>query len=146
MKKKIYLSVSMACLLFFMTSIASAAVDKVICVPWQGDVNKQHTAISGVAAQLKGVVKTTDTTAVYYKWVFGDGTPDSAVSILGGATKYDVVTTHTYTAAIGTPFTAKLQVSNTSPFALSKENPYLLKVEDNILDAQINITIRCCVS
>ena len=141
MKKKIYLSVSMACLLFFMTSIASAAVDKVICVPWQGDVNKQHTAISGVAAQLKGVVKTTDTTAVYYKWVFGDGTPDSAVSILGGATKYDVVTTHTYTAAIGTPFTAKLQVSNTSPFALSKENPYLLKVEDNILDAQINITI-----
>ena len=44
-----------------MASMASAAVDKVICVPWQGDINKQHTAISGQAAQLKGVVKTTDT-------------------------------------------------------------------------------------
>ncbi len=59
---------------FAMCGAAFAAVDKVICVPWQGDTNKQHTVISGQAAQLKCVVKTTDTSTVYYKWVFGDGT------------------------------------------------------------------------
>lgn len=120
--------------------VASAAVDKVICVPWQGDVYKQHTAISGQGAQLKGVIKTTNTAAVYYKWVFGDGT-ETAFASLSGATKYNVEATHTYTAAKGTPFTAKLQVSNTSPFALAEEDPYLLKIEDNEINARINISI-----
>ncbi len=103
-------------------SAASAAVDKVICVPWQGDVNKQHTIISGQAAQLKCVVKTTDISNVYTKWVFGDGV-ELAGPTLSGGTKYNVETTHVYTAANGTPFTAKLQVSNTTPFAMSKEDP-----------------------
>jgi hypothetical protein len=119
---------------------ASAAVDKVICVPWQGDVNKQHTAISGQAAQLKCVVKTTDTTAVYVKWVFGDGA-ESAVTTLSGSTKHNVATTHVYTAATDTPFTAKLQVSNTTPFALVKEDPYLLKIQSDEINARINIGI-----
>lgn len=39
------------------------------------------------------------------------------------------------------PFTAKLQVSNTNPFALVKEDPYLLKIEDDTQDARINIAI-----
>ncbi len=137
-----YLIVALAIIsVFTFSSLASAAVDKVICVPWQGDTSKQHTALSGVAVQLKGVIKTTGTTAVYYKWVFGDGTPDTAPVALSGSTKYNVETTHTYTAASGTPFTAKLQVSNTTPFALSKEDSYLLKIEDNTDDSRINIAI-----
>ncbi|MFA7060974.1 MAG: hypothetical protein WC156_09170 [Pedobacter sp.] len=129
-------------LLLLSIGTGSAAVDKVICVPWQGDPVKQHTALSGVAAQLKGVIKTTDTSTVYYKWVFGDGS-ESTISTLSGSKKYNVATTHSYTAAMGTPFTAKLQVSNTNtnPFASVMENSYLLQIEDNTQDAQINIAI-----
>jgi hypothetical protein len=121
---------------------ASAAVDKVICVPWQGDVIKQHTAISGQAAQLKCVVKTTDTSAVYARWDYlGDGSSLSAVTTLSGSTKYNVATSNTYTAANETPFTAKLQVSNTTPFALSMEDTYLLKIQADEINARINIAI-----
>lgn len=119
---------------------ATAAVDKVICVPWQGDINKQHTIIGGQAAQLKCVIKTTDTSAVYYKWVFGDGT-DSGVTTLSGATKYNVEASRTYSSAVGTPVTAKLQVSNTNPFVMVKEDPYLMKVETDDVNARINIAI-----
>lgn len=125
---------------FVMCGAASATVDKVICVPWQGDINKQHTIISGQAAQLKCVVKTTDTSTVYYKWVFGDGT-ESAPTALSGSTKYNVETTKTYTAVSGTPVTAKLQISNTNPFAMVKEDPYLMKVETDDINARINISI-----
>ena len=140
MRRRIFIGILVCLSLFAFSSWSWAAVNKVICVPWQGDINKQHTAISGVAVQLKGVIKTTDTTAVYYKWVFGDGN-ESGVTTLSGATKYNVDTTHTYTAATGTPFTALMQVSNTSPFALSKQDAYLLQIENNEINAQINIAI-----
>lgn len=93
-----------------------------------------------VLSQLKGVIKTTSTDPIWYKWVFGDGN-ESAVVSLNGAQKYSVDTTHAYIAATGTPITAKLQVSNTDPFAVSRENSYLMKVEDNSLDARINMSI-----
>ncbi|MBI4849844.1 MAG: hypothetical protein HY808_14940 [Nitrospirae bacterium] len=127
--------------LLMTASFAVAAVDKVICVPWQGDVSKQHTALNGVDAQLKCVVKTTDTTTIYYKWVFGDGTPDSAIAPLSGATKYNIETTHTYTAATGTPFTAQLVVDENNALANPVTDPYLLKIEDDTLDTRINIAI-----
>lgn len=105
------------------------------------DVTKSLTQEAETAySQLKGVIKTTDTDPVWYKWVFGDGS-ESAIASLSGATKYSVDTTHVYTAANGTPFTAKLQVSNTDPFAVSKEDPYLVKVEADSQDARINIAI-----
>lgn len=72
-----------------------AAVDKAIARSLAGDVNKQHTAISGQNAQLKGVIKTTDTPAVYYKWVFGDGS-ESGVTTLSGSINYNVATTHAF--------------------------------------------------
>lgn len=140
--KKAYFILIMACItIFAAASIASAAVDKVICVPWQGDINKQHTAISGQAMQLKCVVKTTDTSMVWYKWVFGDGTPDSGISPLSGSTKYNVETTHTYTAATGTPFTAQLLVANNNAVSNPVSDPYLLKIEENNLDSKVNIGI-----
>lgn len=125
----------------FLPNPSGAAVDKVICVPWQGDTSKPHTAISGTAAQLKCVVKTTDSTTIYYKWVFGDGTPDTAIASLSGSTKYSVEITHVYTAAIGTPFTALLQVANNNAVLNPIQDTYLIKIEDNLIDAQINIGI-----
>lgn len=89
---------------------------------------------------LKGVIKTTNSDQIWYKWSFGDGT-ESAVTSLSGATKYKVEAKHVYAGATGTPYTAKLQVSNSTPFVLAKESPYHLRLEDNTLDARINIAI-----
>lgn len=124
----------------FWVSGAAAAVTRVRCVVWQGDPAKYHTAISGQAAQLKCVVDTDSTSTIYYKWVFGDGT-ESAIANTSGSLRYNVETTHTYTAAVGTPFTAKLLVDNDSSLAHAIEDTYLLKIEENILDARVNIAI-----
>ncbi|NTU42599.1 MAG: hypothetical protein HGA78_06025, partial [Nitrospirales bacterium] len=144
----LYFALVVGCLaLSAAASVASAAVDKVICVPWQGDITKHHTALSGHAAQLKAVVKTTDTSTIYYKWVFGDGN-ESAVASATGARKYNLETTHTYTAANGTPFTAQLVVDEDAALATPVVDSYLLKIEDdeavyddNSLDLRINISI-----
>ena len=89
-----------AAVLLVCASFAQAAVDKVICVPWQGNPTRYHTAISGQPAKLKAVIRTTDTSTVWYKWVFGDGTESSALgAALSGKTKYNVEINHTYTGA-----------------------------------------------
>jgi len=148
MNRKGFVIVALVCLgLFGLTSIA-LAVDKVICVPWQGDTAKHHTAISGTAVQLKAIVKTDSTATRWYKWVLGDGS-ETTVSTLSGSTKHNVETTHTYSGAVGTPFTARLLVDAVdSSMANAVSDTYLLKIEDdeavytnNNLDARINIAI-----
>lgn len=122
-------------------SLASAAVDKVRCIVWQGDPAKQHTAISGQSARLKAVIDTDNTSMIWYRWVYGDGT-SSAVSSASGSKRYKVAIDKVYTAATGTPFTAKLQVDATSNAMTNVvEDTYLIKVEDNNLDTRVNIAI-----
>jgi hypothetical protein len=124
-------------------TMASAAVTTVRCVVWQGDPLKYHTAISGSATtQLKGVVNTDSTAAIYYKWVFGDGT-SSTIGSTSGSTKYNLDVKHTYTAAVGTPFTAELQVSNENTVSVGvKSSQYLVQIQNGTdPDVKINITI-----
>ncbi len=122
-------------------SLATAAVDNVRCIPWQGDTAKYHTAISGQSAQLKGVIDTTDTSTVWYKWVFGDGS-ESAVTALSGATRYKVSINHTYTGVSETPFTAQLLVDDVdSSMANAVADPYFIKLQEDVLDARVNIAI-----
>lgn len=102
--------------------------------------NSTSTEDAAVLAQLKGVVKTSGTDTYYYQWVFGDGTSSTPASI-SGSTKYNLEASHTYVAAPGTPFTAKLLVANDSSMAGAVEDPYLVKVEADSLDARINIAI-----
>ncbi len=123
-------------------SIASAGVTMVRCVPWQGDTAKYHTAVSGQAAQLKGVINTDATTTIYYQWVYGDGT-SSAVTPLSGSVQYNVTDDHIYTGAVGTPFTAFLKVANDNALVSGLINDnYLIKIEDGTsLDVKVNIAI-----
>lgn len=134
----------LACLLTVVAaSVASAApdFDAVMCVPWQGDPLKQHTAISGEAAQIKAVVKTTNGDTFWYRWIYGDGT-SSAVMTASGNTVYNLETTHTYTAPVGTPFTAQLQVDNVdNSMSNVVSDNYLLKIEQDNLDSEINRAI-----
>lgn len=124
----------------FMPQIAQAAVTKVICVPWQGDINKYHTTWSGQEIILKGVIHTDDTSQIWYKWNFGDGT-ESSVYSLNSKTKYNVEIKHTYTGAVETPFTAKLIVANNNALVNPIEDPYLVKIQAPGLDAKINVAI-----
>jgi len=120
--------------------VTQAAVSKVICVPWQGDINKYHTTWSGQEIILKGVIKTDSTDRIWYKWNFGDGT-ESAILSLSGKTKYNVEIKHTYTGAEGTPFTAKLIVADNDALANPIEDSYLVKIEAESLDSKINVAI-----
>lgn len=123
------------------TGGVASAVDRVLCVPWQGDPLKQHTVTAGNAALLKCVVKTDSTATRWYQWSFGDGTPDSAVTTTSG-TKLNLQTTHAYAGATGTPFTATLRVDKVdASMSNAVTGNYLVKIEDNNLDAQINIAI-----
>ncbi|MBU4261894.1 MAG: PKD domain-containing protein [Proteobacteria bacterium] len=127
--------------LLLAASLASAAVDKVRCIVWQGDPAKYHTALSGQSAQLKAVITTDSTATVWYKWVYGDGT-ESTVTALSGATQYKVATTHTYTGAAETPFTAQLQVDSVdNTMANAVSDNYLVKLQDSSLDSRVNIAI-----
>ena len=127
---------------FLLTAISAyAAVDNVRCIVWQGDPAKFHTAISGQSVRLKGVITTTDTNQIWYKWVYGDGT-ESAVSALSGNTKYSVSIDKVYTGAEETPFTAMLLVDAVdSSMANAVSDTFLVKIQLNTLDARVNIAI-----
>ncbi|MBI5374606.1 MAG: hypothetical protein HZA77_04165 [Candidatus Schekmanbacteria bacterium] len=128
--------------IFFAVKPASAAVDKVICVPWQGNIAKYHTTWNGLNVTLKGVIKTTTTSTIWYRWNYGDGSPTTAVSSLSGKIRYTVETQHTYSGTEGTPFTAQLlvdDVDNSMTHAVSDN--YLVKIETQNLDSKINVAI-----
>ena len=118
----------------------AAAVDRVICVPWQGDVAKYHTTWDSQAIILKCVVHTADTSQTWYKWNFGDGS-ESAVMTLSGQTQYNVETVHAYAGAQGTPFTAQLLVANNDVVSSPVTDTYLVKIEAADLDSKINVAI-----
>lgn len=141
-RKRLNSSLITTALLLLSVGTASA-IDQVICVPWQGDPVKQHTIISGQNAQLKCVVKTDSTATRWYKWSFGDGTPDSAVATLSGTTKYNLmIDSHAYTGATGTPLTATLLVDKIdNSMANAVSGNYLMKIENDNLDSKINISI-----
>ena len=137
-----YGSVLGGCLLvMLMASTAAADVDAVICVPWHGNPLSHHTAISGQTVRLKGVIRTTTTATTWYRWVYGDG-DESAVGTLSGSTVYNVEADHAYTGAVGTPITAQLQADPVdASMANAVSDNYPVKIEQNNLDARVNIAI-----
>lgn len=140
MKKLLFLF-SVIVVYLFSAMTAYAAIDKVRCVLWQGDPAKQHTAISGVAVRLAGVITTTDTSQIWYRWVYGDGS-SSAVTPLSGKTTYNVSTDRIYTGGPDTPFTAILQVDAVdSTMANAVEDTFLIKIQADTLDARANMAI-----
>ena len=143
MKRKLLLRTLLCCFIIILSSSAGAfaGVEKVICVPWQGNTAKYHTTWSGYNVYLKGVIKTDSTAQIWYKWNFGDGT-SSGVSSLSGKRKYNVEVRHVYTGAEGTPFTAQLLVDAVDgSMANAVTDNYLVKIESHNLDAKINVAI-----
>jgi hypothetical protein len=122
----------------FVAYDASATLSNVIPVPWEGDVTKFHTTVSGTNITIKGLLKTTDTTAIQYQWNFGDGSPFTTLITLSGNTRYKVSTNHVYTGAVGTPYVAWLIATDGTT---TSSNQYLVQAQAAGLDANINMAI-----
>ncbi|MFZ5758238.1 MAG: hypothetical protein ACOY32_01245 [Thermodesulfobacteriota bacterium] len=102
----------------------------------------QSPTLAGASgARLKGVIDTTNTDTVWYRWDFGDGSM-SDVTALSGKTRYNVAANHAYSGTPGAPFTARLLVDgvdNSMTHAIA--DSYLVKLEADTLDARINVAI-----
>jgi hypothetical protein len=96
-----------------------------------------HDIISGQETALKA---TTVSTAAYYYWDYGDGSPAMAWTSVSDI--YNLGALHTYTGSVGTSFTATVYVKDTaSPTPNINSAKYYLTVRTNDLQTRVNIAI-----
>ncbi|MDZ4384082.1 MAG: PKD domain-containing protein, partial [Nitrospirota bacterium] len=118
------------------TILTISAEPAVVTAPWQfsGGIEVPHDTWSGEEVIFKAVAKSRHT-PLTYSWDFGDGTSAS-----GTVTNlYDVSARHTYTAAPGTPFVARVTVTDVDGRTSSDTFPVI--VRDKTLDVEVNKAI-----
>ncbi len=117
-------------------NVADNLAPDVICVPWRGsDPTIPHDVISGENARLKCIVR--DAGNLEYRWNYGDGTGWTGWATVSN--KYAIESDHIYTGAMGTPYTAVLEVRDSAGL-VGQDNFYLMIRPDNY-DTRTNITI-----
>ena len=123
----------------FSPSEASAAPPRVVCVPQlPTDLLVPHDTWSGEPTILKGIARDDDgdlSGGVYY-WELGDGTT-TAEQPISNADNLSV--THTYTAAPGTLFVARLHVTDAA--GETSVDDYRVLVKAKTLDVEVNKAI-----
>jgi len=112
---------------FFMTAMsASAGVDRILCVPWEGSPAKYHTAISTQAVELTAVIYGDATGGTYtYSWDFVDGYSTSASITIPANGLYNLKVSHIFTGSIGANFPTQLTIdgkTDTYNIVLSPDN------------------------
>jgi hypothetical protein len=139
----------MACAV--LTALPAFAAVTVMPVPWDPtNFLSPHTVVSGTVATLTATVNLGGSTDSFtYSWAYGDGSvPASstpvAVTTGGNSTilgnVYNLSTTHTYTAAPGTTYTAVITVTDVTNPANYTGNYYIV-VQANTLQASVNQAI-----
>jgi hypothetical protein len=111
-------------------------VDRVVCVPWQGDPGAPHTAISGEAVTLYAVIYGDATGGTFaYSWDFRDGSPSATgtVSVPAGGI-YNLAVSHTFSGAVGASFPTELTVGGSS-------DAYGVMIAPDNSDSRVNIAI-----
>ncbi|MCP3883225.1 MAG: PKD domain-containing protein, partial [Sulfitobacter sp.] len=117
-------------------NVATNLTPDVICVPWRGsDPTIPHEAISGESVRLKGIVR--DAGALEYRWNYGDGTGWTTWAAVSDP--YEIEADNIYTGAVGTPYTALLQVRD-GDGEVGQDSYYLVIGPDNY-DTRTNIAI-----
>lgn len=83
---------------------------QVSTIPYKGNPNLPHPALSGVAVQLRGVAR--DAGALTYRWSFGDGTYDPPLANPPAAVTNAraIEASHAYAGDPGKPYVATLTV------------------------------------
>lgn len=116
-------------------TVASAAVDRILCVPWMGDTALAHTAISGQQVNLNAVIYGDATGGtVSYTWDFMDGTTANGSITVPANGIYNLQVSHTYNAALNTPFDTELTLDGTS-------DTYKILIAPDNNDTKTNIAI-----
>jgi len=100
-------------------AVATLGSPWVICVPWAGGL--PHRVWSGRTTTLKGTAKGDGLTS--FEWDPGDGSPAKTGTVND---PYVIEARHTYSAALGTVFTATLTVWNA--FGRSGTDTYVVQV------------------
>jgi PKD repeat protein len=114
-----------------------AAPPVVRTVPWVA--NKPlipHSTYAGRTITLKGVCDQ-EGASLQWAWDFGDGAPVATGTVTN---RYVLEATHTYTGSIGTVFTARLTVHN-STTGESGSAEYYVAMEEKTLAAEVNVAI-----
>jgi hypothetical protein len=116
---------------------ANAAAPVVKTVPWVASQPLvAHDTWVGKSIRLKG---TSDVEGgnIQYTWDFGDG---SAVATGTVTNKYVIEASHTYSGTVGTVFTARLTVKDTTTGQTGSKE-YYVKIEDQSLQTEVNVAI-----
>jgi uncharacterized repeat protein (TIGR01451 family) len=100
-------------------AVVTLGPPRAICVPWAGGL--PHRIWSGQATTLKGTAKSARLTA--FEWDPGDGSRTVTGTV---SNPYVIQARHTYSAALGTVFTATLTVWDT--FGWSGTDTYVVQV------------------
>ncbi len=117
-------------------SIAAAGVDRVLCVPWEGNPALGHTAISGQAVNLYAVIYGDSTGGNFsYSWDFKDGSSPATGNIsVPGYGIYNLKVSHTFVGATGATFQTELTIAG-------KSDNYNVLLAPNNDNAKVNIAI-----
>jgi hypothetical protein len=120
-----------------LTGLAQAVPPVVKVVPWVAtNTLIPHDTYATKAIRLKG---TSDVSGanIQWTWEFGDGTPVAAGIV---SNPYIIEATHTYAGPVGTVFTARLTVQNTTT-GESANTPYYVRMQNRTLDVEVNVAI-----
>ena len=116
---------------------AQAAAPVVKTVPWvASNPLIPHTTFAGRSIRLKG---TSDVAGanIQYSWDFGDGSPLATGTV---SNRYAIEAAHTYAGPVGTVWTARLTVTNTST-GESASRAYFVQMKEKMLEAEVNVAI-----
>ena len=119
------------------TTLTVSSDPLVITAPWQftGGVEVPHDTWNGAEVTLKAVVKS-GKAPITYSWDFGDGTSSTVATVTDS---YNLSAKHIYTAADGTPFTAKITVTDADGKISSDTFPIIVRPKS--LNIEVNKSI-----
>lgn len=116
---------------------AHAVMPVVKTVPWVAtNPLIPHDTYAGKSVRLKGT-SSHQGANFSYSWDFGDGSPPATGTVTN---RYAIEASHTYVGAVGTIWTARLTVTDTST-GESASQTYFVKMEDKTLQAEVNVAI-----
>ena len=119
------------------TTLTVSSDPLVYTAPWQftGGVEVPHDTWSGEEVILKAVVKS-GKAPITYSWDFGDGNVTAPAPVTN---TYDLSARHTYTAADGTPITARITVTDADGKSSSDLFPIIVRPKS--LNIEVNKSI-----